>query len=749
MWEQFIKCFNKGGKAKGCNAVELVDLYKRVPPNQRKQFKEFAKKNEEYKERLRKYPPDLPAIDWAYYKQNVRQDMVSWVLDFEKKYDKLDSIFTNRHSLFDHSKYFGEVTAQTEEVKKEVKKFKAESNKRIEVLEEKMEHLKCMKPYTEMTMEEFCLAHPQEAPDFINRPTFWPHTPEEQKPGPSEDVAHEEAPKEPDGSGKSASKDDKSDPKKTPPPKTPPAGSAPAAGDKPKAPAEVKKDAAKDTKDKTKDTTDKSKDTTDKSKDPCEAEKKEKLADGKVKVQQNTESQAVETAAQFATKTIDFAKDLAAKAVTMCKSLWQKVGEKRKEVGKKESDQKATTLASSTAVKPTPVDDDDIHRRETAYNICNKTIIRGEDTARADVKPQHVDLDIEAGPEQDEDKPPKRGDKEGKVCKSEHEDAEEEECQLAKKSCPEEEKKSLCMEDIKKDLGECEQQEEDPCVHWRKITEKKSTEKPQSCEPTDFNKLDITYSSTDPKSLLPVNQLPYDAQTIGNILPKKETEKPPTISEHLKDSVDPKQAQQLVIADPINPVTLNVQAPQIVNEPKAEQTEENIPQGTCSAVQMKSEEDTDNMQANQDKNEPVQGVASTTICLSDAQPVITSFKNDQPESGQDKPNKINPEDVAKLVFDMATSAASLLSEAKKTIEMARLEKGDGIVAAYEHAEQKVTLALAQAYKALSAAKDAGLVDPTAIALIEKHALLAKLLAHRAITMKKEIAKLLDDLKRNN
>lgn len=50
MWEQFIKCFNKGGKAKGCNAVELVDLYKRVPPNQRKQFKAFAKKNEEYKE---------------------------------------------------------------------------------------------------------------------------------------------------------------------------------------------------------------------------------------------------------------------------------------------------------------------------------------------------------------------------------------------------------------------------------------------------------------------------------------------------------------------------------------------------------------------------------------------------------------------------------------------------------------------------------------------------------------------------
>lgn len=44
-----MKCLNKGkGKDKSCG-IELAELYKRVPPNQRKQFKVFAKLTNEYK----------------------------------------------------------------------------------------------------------------------------------------------------------------------------------------------------------------------------------------------------------------------------------------------------------------------------------------------------------------------------------------------------------------------------------------------------------------------------------------------------------------------------------------------------------------------------------------------------------------------------------------------------------------------------------------------------------------------------
>lgn len=35
-------------------------------------------------------------------------------------------------------------------------------------------------PYDQMTMEDYRDAYPEDAVDPINKPTFWPHTPEEQ-----------------------------------------------------------------------------------------------------------------------------------------------------------------------------------------------------------------------------------------------------------------------------------------------------------------------------------------------------------------------------------------------------------------------------------------------------------------------------------------------------------------------------------------------------------------------------------------
>ena len=43
-----------------------------------------------------------------------------------------------------------------------------------------MEHLKGLIPFDQMTMEDYIDAFPMHAQDFINRPTFWPHTVDEQ-----------------------------------------------------------------------------------------------------------------------------------------------------------------------------------------------------------------------------------------------------------------------------------------------------------------------------------------------------------------------------------------------------------------------------------------------------------------------------------------------------------------------------------------------------------------------------------------
>lgn len=43
-----------------------------------------------------------------------------------------------------------------------------------------MAHISSLIPYDQMTMEDFRDAYPEDAIDPINRPTFWPHSPDEQ-----------------------------------------------------------------------------------------------------------------------------------------------------------------------------------------------------------------------------------------------------------------------------------------------------------------------------------------------------------------------------------------------------------------------------------------------------------------------------------------------------------------------------------------------------------------------------------------
>lgn len=43
-----------------------------------------------------------------------------------------------------------------------------------------MAHIASLIPYDQMTMEDFKDAYPDLALDPINKPTFWPHTPEDQ-----------------------------------------------------------------------------------------------------------------------------------------------------------------------------------------------------------------------------------------------------------------------------------------------------------------------------------------------------------------------------------------------------------------------------------------------------------------------------------------------------------------------------------------------------------------------------------------
>lgn len=73
-----------------------------------------------------------------------------------------------------------QVDQQKVSVQKEIDQFVASSKGRIAEHEKAIAHLKSLLPYNQMTMEDYRDAYPDQALDPINRPTYWPHTPEEQ-----------------------------------------------------------------------------------------------------------------------------------------------------------------------------------------------------------------------------------------------------------------------------------------------------------------------------------------------------------------------------------------------------------------------------------------------------------------------------------------------------------------------------------------------------------------------------------------
>ncbi|XP_037952201.1 ATP synthase subunit d, mitochondrial-like, partial [Teleopsis dalmanni] len=74
----------------------------------------------------------------------------------------------------------GQIESQIKETKTEIEAFKKGSETRIVDYQKKISHLSSLLPYGQMTMEDYRDAFPESALDPINRPTFWPHNPEEQ-----------------------------------------------------------------------------------------------------------------------------------------------------------------------------------------------------------------------------------------------------------------------------------------------------------------------------------------------------------------------------------------------------------------------------------------------------------------------------------------------------------------------------------------------------------------------------------------
>ncbi|XP_055837210.1 ATP synthase subunit d, mitochondrial-like [Episyrphus balteatus] len=155
------------------NVALLMELRKRCPRNQIHHLENLFAKRQHYKENLRTLKKSLPIIDWDYYKRNVRSESLAVVEELEKKYTS----FSVPYPTDIYTKQFEQLK---EDVKVQIAEFKEKSNERIAAYEKEMQRIRSLVPFDQMTWEDYCDMYPEEAPDFINRPTFWPHNPEEQ-----------------------------------------------------------------------------------------------------------------------------------------------------------------------------------------------------------------------------------------------------------------------------------------------------------------------------------------------------------------------------------------------------------------------------------------------------------------------------------------------------------------------------------------------------------------------------------------
>ncbi|XP_023302216.2 ATP synthase subunit d, mitochondrial isoform X1 [Lucilia cuprina] len=159
----------------------MAELLKRVPPNQMKQFEAFRAKTLEYNNRVNQYPDKLPTIDWEYYRNNVQEGKIKMVEQFQIKYEELKHVFSSRHKVLDHAKYYVELKKLTAHVQEEVNKFIEDSINRIRIYEDEMRRIKALR-YENMTLEQF-IEEREDIAKFIpgqGKALFWPHNAEEQ-----------------------------------------------------------------------------------------------------------------------------------------------------------------------------------------------------------------------------------------------------------------------------------------------------------------------------------------------------------------------------------------------------------------------------------------------------------------------------------------------------------------------------------------------------------------------------------------
>lgn len=153
------------------SAVNWAALAERVPPNQSANFAAFKSRSDKYLRSVLANPEQSPKLDWNQYKNKIH--IPGLVETFQKSYEALKVPYPQ-------DTLTATVESRRKEIQQNIEQFKKESKVRIAEKQKEIDRIQNLLPYAQMTMEDFADAHPDLALDPLNKPTFWPHTPDAQ-----------------------------------------------------------------------------------------------------------------------------------------------------------------------------------------------------------------------------------------------------------------------------------------------------------------------------------------------------------------------------------------------------------------------------------------------------------------------------------------------------------------------------------------------------------------------------------------
>ncbi|XP_064634989.1 ATP synthase subunit d, mitochondrial-like [Lineus longissimus] len=158
-------------------AINWAAFSDSVPAAQKDFFRAFKGKSDTFVSRVHQYPENLPKIDFALYKSRLANPAM--VEQFEKTYGGLQISYPK-----DKRNVLGEIDAQEKQSGVSTDQFIQDSKKAIENAKATLAHLEKLPPYEELTMEHIQDYFPEQALDPVNKPTFYPHTPDAQPTNP-------------------------------------------------------------------------------------------------------------------------------------------------------------------------------------------------------------------------------------------------------------------------------------------------------------------------------------------------------------------------------------------------------------------------------------------------------------------------------------------------------------------------------------------------------------------------------------